>query len=90
MTTQTFYDKCIAPGTPTHKHPSIRSLISIVLSIEVTLIILIYLQSSGQMYCDLCTPRSVLEINQLGLEVWCSETLTDAPSILRNVAGISV
>ena len=33
---------------------------------------------------------SVLEISQLDLEVWCSETFPDAPSILGNLAGISV
>ena len=35
-------------------------------------------------------PHRALEISQLDLEVWCSETLPDAPSILGNVAGISV
>ena len=33
---------------------------------------------------------TVLEISQLDLEVWCLETLPDAPSILGNLAGISV
>ena len=32
----------------------------------------------------------VLEISQVDLEVWCSETLADAPSILWNLAGINV
>ena len=33
---------------------------------------------------------TVLEISQLDFEVWSSETLLDAPSILGNLAGISV
>ena len=32
----------------------------------------------------------VLEISQLDLEVWCSETLLDAPSFPGNLAGINV
>ena len=35
-------------------------------------------------------PCAVLEIILLDLDVWCSETLPDAPSILGNMAGISV
>ena len=31
-----------------------------------------------------------MEISLLGLEVWCSETLPDVPSILWNLAGISI
>ena len=37
-----------------------------------------------------CTCSSFLEMSQLDLEVWCFETLPDAPSILGNLAGISV
>ena len=33
---------------------------------------------------------AVLEISQFDLEVWCSETLPDAPINLGNLAGISV
>ena len=34
--------------------------------------------------------HSSIEISQLDLEVWCSETLLYAPSILGNLAGVSV
>ena len=40
--------------------------------------------------CDPIQHISVLEISQLDLEVWCSETLPDARSVLGNLAGISV
>ena len=35
-------------------------------------------------------PYTVLELIHVDLEVWCSETLPHAPSILGNLAGISV
>ena len=36
------------------------------------------------------TSTLTVKISQLDLEVWCSETLPDAPSILGNLARISV